>query len=190
MSGGLKIKSASGGKKGMTLLELTVSMAIIAIMSAIGITLLSSSKDVIKLKDAQTEVATAIKVAQGYALQGKTQSNTVCGYGIRFASESTYRIFYNSLIGSNTDCNAQNKDDYSCRQWRNESIDIENIMSLPRGVTLPDYANAKLFFDLPHANIYSNNGNAFSGSLEWFFQIGELPKSIIINNRGMIIESD
>lgn len=90
------MKNFFSKKNGFTLLEVMVIIAIIGIMSAVGIVSLSSSRKMMALKASQDEVASAIKLAQSYALQGRINSGTKPdGYGFEFAGgdDKTYRIF-------------------------------------------------------------------------------------------------
>jgi len=86
--------------KGFTLLELIVVIAIIGIMTSVGLVSLVPAKKQIALKTAQNEVTSAIKLAQSYALQGKSIQGVsdICGYGFEFTDRSNYRIFYYKAV--------------------------------------------------------------------------------------------
>jgi len=87
--------------KGVTFMELLVVIAIIGIMGSVGLVSLQSSKLDARLKAAQGEVAASIRLAQSYALQGKTQAGAApCGYGFRFTSQTDYQIFYRTPAAS------------------------------------------------------------------------------------------
>jgi Tfp pilus assembly protein FimT len=81
---------------GFSLIELMVILAIIVIMTGVSIVSLSPSRRYQALKAAQDEVTASIKLAQSYALQGRTVSgiSRVCGYGFKFTNETDYQIFY------------------------------------------------------------------------------------------------
>ena len=113
--------------RGFTLLEAVITIAIIGILSGIGIVSLTSSRNQAKLKSAQTEVAATIKLAQSYALQGKNCDGNM---------PSSYKF------------HIRNNKDYSIRC--NDSIDVENY-SLSGGVTLAPVGGF-ISFDVPNAN--------------------------------------
>ena len=160
----MKIKNKNKNK-GFTFLEVMVTISVIAILSSIGLVSLTSSKSVTRLKNAQSEVAATIKMAQSYALQGKKPtSGTACGYGFQFTGSGTYRIYYNPLNTSLfSDCNAQNLD----VGYRHNIVSSQEVepLSLPAGVMLksPAFAVTGIFFDVPHANAYSSSGANFGG---------------------------
>lgn len=99
-------KILSTDRQGFTFLELMIIISIIGIMTSAGLVSLNSSKKHFALKTAQNEVAAAIKLAQSYALQGRSfQDKKVCGYGFRFAETTTkYRIFVYYPRLSDGDC--------------------------------------------------------------------------------------
>lgn len=82
-------------KKGFTIFELTIVLAIMGIGASIMLVSLSPGKLQAKLRAAQNEVASTIKQAQSYALQGKTIGMvTPSKYGFRSTSTTAYEIFY------------------------------------------------------------------------------------------------
>lgn len=63
-------------RQGFSLIELVIVMAIISIMTAVGLVSLQSNKVTIQLEAAGREVAAAIREAQNNALNGKNASST------------------------------------------------------------------------------------------------------------------
>jgi len=81
--------------KGVTFMELLVVIAIMGIMAATGFSMWRSTKGKSYVRDAQREIASSIKTAQSYALQGKVQNGDApFAYGVRIVSSSAYEIFY------------------------------------------------------------------------------------------------
>ncbi|MFA7209733.1 MAG: type II secretion system protein [Parcubacteria group bacterium] len=127
--------------KGVTLIELLVVIAIIGIMSGVGLLSLQPSKLDARLKAAQGEVAAAIRLAQSYALQGKTQDGAApCGYGFQFTSQTDYRIFYR--IPNAGDCNPTSS------RYNAESFVLKDGVEID-----PVDVNQEIYFTVPFGNI-------------------------------------
>lgn len=93
--------------QGVTFIELVVVIAMIGIMASVVVVSMSSSRNQAKLKAAQTEVASTIKLAQSYALQGRQFSGaTPKYYGVVFVSSGPASTKNYSLCSGNDDsCN-------------------------------------------------------------------------------------
>lgn len=195
--------------KAVTLLELLTVIAIIGIMTAAGLVSLNSGKTMAKLQAAQREVASAIKLTQSYALQGKVtpEGTTPCGYGFRFDPSDTinkakYEIFYNTWgptgWGAYTSCEEMNK--YAdARHWKNGFSHSPALVSsqLNNGVilSLPDiYAGGsppnttEIYFTIPGGGIYGNDGNAYTGPQTLTFSLQGNIKTITIDSGGSVTE--
>ena len=148
---------------GFNLLELMIVIAIIGVMSVVGIVSLNNSRYFSKLKSAQEEVSATLKTAQNYALQGKAQSSEVCGYGFHFIPNQRYEIFYNKLNSTNKDCQTQNTNP-AYLHHRGDSVVSDGPFQLPKGTILksPAISNTELFFSIPRANVFNRNGAPFS----------------------------
>jgi len=191
-------------------MELLLVIAIIGIMTVAGFVSLSSSRTNTKLQTAQREVASVIKLAQSYALQGKVTPNgtTPCGFGFRFDPTDTthtkYEIFYNtwgpSGWGGYSNCTAMNADS-DARQWKagaSHSPALE-YFQLNNGVTLsaPDiYASGnppnttEIYFTIPDGGIYDNTGNTYAGSQMFTFSLSGATKTITFGTGGSVAESN
>ncbi|KKP79988.1 MAG: hypothetical protein A2271_01050 [Candidatus Moranbacteria bacterium RIFOXYA12_FULL_35_19] len=163
-------------RRGFTLLELMASIAIIGIMTGVGLASLSSAKRHYALKTAQEEVTSAIKLAQSYALQGRGVAGVekVCGYRFVFTNSSTYAIYYYTMSGQN--CTG--------------SINIDNLtqvvetQTLKNGVTLfspTTLSRTRIFFSIPNARV-------FSGTFPktFTFDSGGEKKGITISSTGLV----
>lgn len=189
--------------KAFTLIELMVAIAIIGIMTGVGFASLQSGRSESRLQAAQREVAATIKLARSHALHGITQSGvTPCGYGFRFdpgdAARQKYEIFFN--MPGTSDCTAKNTDP-NHRHYRNtgnlaDRSQVAESFSLSEGVTLGDpniYGggnpnDAEIYFTVPHANVFDENGNPYLSQVFDFSFSGKI-KSITINSAGTITEN-
>lgn len=133
-------------------------VAIIGIMTGVGLVSLVPARTATKLDAAGREVASAIKLAQSYALQGKVMGGVVpCGYGIHTMNDGIgYEIFY---IASSTSCYSFNQGpvNYST------SKQLESY-NLKEGVQFSaNSRNQRIYFTVPHGVIFGNNGSIFTG---------------------------
>lgn len=81
-------------KRGVTLPELMVTMAIIGILSAVSITAMTIAKRNAEVEAAAEEVVAVLREAQNYSITGKDASSTCGTYTVYFANNnpSTCRI--------------------------------------------------------------------------------------------------
>lgn len=183
---------------GFTFLELVIIISIIGIGASVAIVSLNSSKSYAKLKAAQADTATAIKMAQSFALQGKTQSGEkACGYGFRFTDNQNYEIFYVKLDQSVHDSCGEQNGDANYRKWINDtdspSSEIYNLAGEVSVKNPADIDNARIFFDIPHANIFNGkDGILLYAPMAIEFEYppdSGNTKSITINELGSITEN-
>jgi prepilin-type N-terminal cleavage/methylation domain-containing protein len=182
--------------KAFSLIELMIVMAIIGILSVVIIAGLTSSRSSTRLKSAQREVASVIRLAQSYALQGKTQNGiTPCGYGFRFAggNETDYEIFYNTpASGGVATCDALNGNPSGRQYIASGSLQAENYAlkdSVRRSGGNP--SAYELYFTVPHAKAYDTSGSEITASpIAIDLRIpGAGSKSITFFPGGRIVES-
>jgi type II secretory pathway pseudopilin PulG len=158
--------------RGFTILEILAIVAVMGIMLAVTMVSLTETSSEAKLISAQREVASAIKTAKSYALQGKTNASAGAlpkYWGVKFTNTSTYRIFYTNLIGGS--------------EWNEETFQLKN------GVVLSDPLpadTAKVYFGVPNGGATGSINLPFSYSLE----LGTLPeKTITIDSGGVVTEN-
>jgi len=162
-------------------LELMASIAIIGIMTGVGLASLSSAKRHYALKTAQEEVTSAIKLAQSYALQGRGVAGVekVCGYKFVFTNSSTYAIYYYTMSGQN--CTGSIN--------INNSTQVVETQTLKNGVTLssPAVSNTIIFFTIPNAKI---SGVGVSKTFTFTVGTGSSAESkkIIVSSTGLVSE--
>lgn len=174
--------------KAVTLVELLVVISIIGILAGVSAVSLQSARNFSRLKAAQREVASQIKLAQSYALQGRAQSGvTPCGYGFRFKNDGEYEVFYNPKSPS---CSSvANHYDSAISQSFESQL-------LSNGVKLfsPDPAavggnETEIYFTVPHGSIYDYAGATPIIDNVLTFRLGSSDKTITISPGGKITES-
>jgi prepilin-type N-terminal cleavage/methylation domain-containing protein len=146
---------------GVTLLELIVVIAIIGILAAVAIISMGSASSASKMEAVQKELASEIKLAQSYALQGKTHDGiTPCGYGATFNADGTYNIFYNNLDSSKVDCDTQNLDSsFNAHRPSSESMDGKTL-----SYGIRPNASGEIYFTVPSAKIYYGGGSELTSN--------------------------
>lgn len=183
--------------RAVTMIELLMVMAIISIMTTVGIASWQSSQADAKLRTAQREVAATVKLAQSYALQGKMQDDgsgnmvTPCGYGFMFTSSTAYQIFYN-LPPAGTDCRTYNSSASDRTYIAGKSKTIGS--SLGSGITMTSAVTlGTVYYTTPFANVFALDGTPYDSThtkKQLFFSYGSSAKNIIIDYGGDVIESD
>lgn len=189
--------------RAFSLIELLTVIAIIGIISAVAFVSLNSNKSASRLKTAQREVTSTIKLAQTYALQGKTQGGvTPCGYGFRFKDTSNiinYEVFYNPPGPEPQDC-AWKNDRWQDRKWQNVGqTPPAETFALKNGVTLSSPAisslnnnDTEIYFTVPHAEMFNKDGIQYPSAQVLEFNYGGAggtTKTITINPGGYITEN-
>ena len=163
------MKKNSQKQKGFTLIELMIIVAMIGIMTTVGFVSLKSGQNQAKLKATQAEIATMIKLAQSYALQGKKQGAVMPKYyGVKFSADGKSYVF----------CSSGNAADLAC----NNSIETHSFSS---GIALSVGQGTLLWFDIPNGNCKLSSG----GSLLLKLKLDSNEKTITINAGGSITES-
>jgi len=193
-------------------MELIIVMAIMGIMAGAGFVSLQSSKSDSRLKSAQREVSAAIKLAQSYALQGKTHSlggvdTTPCGYGFRFdstdAQKQTYEIFYNLLDKTQyASCDIQNGNAANLHfiSWGNPpsghagTFTLNNNVDLQSPAISPAPNQTEIYFTIPFRNMYKEDGGKMVSDKTFTFEYPAgsataATKAITISPSGNITEN-
>lgn len=79
-------------KRGVTLPELMVTMAIIGIMSAVSITAMTVAKRNAEVEAAAEEVVAVLREAQNYSITGKDTSSACGNYSVSITSATNYSL--------------------------------------------------------------------------------------------------
>lgn len=136
-------------RRGFTLIEIMVVMAIIGIVTAVTIVSFGSGKERKAVEGQARKVAAAIREMQNYALTGKQiGTNVPCkfGPGSILTSDVTFGLMYTYRTGT------------SCSAGMSASTIIPGmIMSLENGVTFASDSN-EFFFTVPRGEL-DPNGN-------------------------------
>ncbi len=145
--------------RAVTLIELLIVISIIAIISVTGFVSYQRNKAKSILEGSQGEISSMIKLAQSYALGGKTQSGIKpCGYGFRFldntgkADFTDYEIFYKTPIAG-SDCANTNM---------NSFVTVESG-TLSNGAVLSNFDNnvaeTEIYFSIPFGKMFIIDGS-------------------------------
>ena len=129
------------------MVEVIIVIALIAILSAIMVVSLQRGRVQEQVNSAQNELASAVKLAQSFALQGRKQGGSVpkC-YGVRGnASGAVYRIYYTN----DSSC------DLATYSWA-ETYNLSNGVRFSAGFDFK--------FDVPHGNVESGGTATLSKS--------------------------
>lgn len=185
-------------EKGFSFVEVIVAVSIIMIMSMVGFSYFRSNKSAVLLDTAQRELASALRLAQSYSLQGKTQDingekKAPCGYGLRFEDAEHYQIFYNEppVDVECEELNSATNPEYFRFNDSSISIVIEEY-GFNRGVSLSepaDFQDAEIYFVIPHGNVY-DNGTELAGqkSFSILEEIMDKSKRVNVDRSGLISE--
>lgn len=179
---------------GFSMLELIIVIAIIIIALLAGIASMSGVRSNAALKSSQRELTAAIKQAQSYALQGKTQNGkTPCGYGLIFTDNKTYVVYYNALDGSGgftNGCQDQNTStNYLHYRSSSPASGVVSTSALPNGTitTESSLANTDIYFTVPNSQAFNGAGVSYPGRSITLDYNGK-QVTLDINTRGGVSE--
>lgn len=160
--------------RGFTLLELMISIVILAIMISAAIVSLLPARNRARLKAVQAEVATTIKTIQSYALQGKVTGGEVpAGYGFKFYPDSQHYVIFYCDTGQ---CGSPDDD-----------VIINNFSIQDRGVKLDDsinLASTRFYFDIPNGNL----SPPLTEDLVMKLDLGGISKNVTVKKSGSVLE--
>ena len=148
---------------GFSLVELMIVVAIIGIMSSIVLVSFNSPKAGVRLKAAQSELVSSIKMAQSFALQGKIPAtgSKASAYGVEFIDSQNYQLFYVDSSGEHA---------------------LEVYSLAEKNVSLTSSAGTRFMFSVP-------DGNFSGGAAIITFDYNGTTKQIQILTGGAVIEN-
>ncbi len=142
-------------KKGFTLIELMIVIAIITIMTAIILTIDSKGNDKLKLETTAREVVSIIRTAQNNALSGK-----------QFLDKRSCFFEFKLLANSYT-MEGEFYDPAKEANCVSPSVEVINAGNLPKGVNISSVYDGNVVssigFKVPFGNIVADHGVYDSG---------------------------
>ncbi len=173
-------KKPEGGSEGFTLIELSVVIAIIALLTGVVMANYHQSRKTSLLRMSARELASDVRSAEGMAISTKKTfcplvNATTTSYGVYVAASpaNSYTLF--------ADCNSSKKYDYG-------DVDIKNN-NLKKGVDIVSTSPSPLniVFIPPDPAVYiSSDGFSFLPSSQITMESKTGGKTIIINKIGLI----
>ncbi len=160
----MKLFSSNKNKNypGFSFMEMMIVIAIIGILSTISVISFNKIRGLAIINASADEVFSAIKMAKGYALQGKmpdTSSSvcgvgSICGYGFMFTSATQYEVFYYY------NCPGGNLGPLNCSAPTTATKVTIDTQDLKTGVTLGSplpltSTNSTIYFNIPWGTVVS-----------------------------------
>lgn len=129
--------------RGFSLIELTVVLAIVAMVASLA----TANSSTIKVRQESAKLISVLRRAQSLALSGSgIKDNEVCGYGVHFVSESEYLLF-EGRSSSGLPCGLTQK-----FYKNNTDRVVERYNVAAKGVAVANFRD--IFFEPPDPKIY------------------------------------
>jgi prepilin-type N-terminal cleavage/methylation domain-containing protein len=184
------------GSAGFTLLELLISMALIAILTGSAIQIARFSDTLKSLTLAADEMRAVIRSAQSSALSiPNPLDQHVCGFGIYFGdpgipgTDTQYEMFYTvvdnaTFVGNPKTCD----ENASYRDGSTNYVSIpDGKHALPEGVSLnASIVDETIFFKVPYAEAYDDDGSSLSSDKTITIGIGTNSKDVVVTAAGQV----
>jgi len=168
-------KSAMKNKKGFTLIEIMVVIAVVAILAAAA--LVNSGKNADRDVRLEAErLKTFLRDVQNKSLQGEVAPGTkTCGFGVRM-NNGNVQSYYVSVPNL----------DFDCLSYVN-SYDGDNSDAafVPRNGATVSFSGTRLFFLIPSGKPYLNGSDGFSWAV-FNLSKGGASVTVQVSNAGEI----
>jgi len=157
--------SAIGGKnkKGFSLLEIMITVAIVGILTAVVLTMQSRSRKARELEMAGRKVSAKMREIQNNSLSGKQMAEgvTACGFGYTPAASGnkSYRAYYNYYDSDRTDidCSSVAKG-FGGSSAVYEEVRLEDNSTASGRVYIDSGTLTGAYFSIPHGSVFNNSG--------------------------------
>lgn len=152
-------------------MELLISMAIVAILSAVMFQMARQSDTQSGLIISRDRLRSALRAAQSFALtipKGGITEAHVCGFGVWVSSTDHYQVFYNASDDI-ADCANADHQTYSAASQFLEGYDFSNEENTQFADSELDVDGAgthkSIFFAAPYAEVYNWAGQKLVGTV-------------------------
>lgn len=191
-----KVKNKNTNKKlnaGFTLIELVISIAMVAILSGIVLKVSRFSDTHKSLTLARDEVRVAIRMAQTASLSiPNPEQEHICGYGLFIENDKTYKVFYTHIsasdFGDNPNACQEEASYHSYNLVPNAQRGELSSRTLGDGLVFASKINESIFFRVPYSDVYGDDGEMLA--TDYTIDINNTnvgaTKSITINGVGRI----
>ncbi|MFW5885066.1 MAG: prepilin-type N-terminal cleavage/methylation domain-containing protein [Patescibacteria group bacterium] len=181
-------------QKGFTLMEILISIGIIAILSSAMLQVTSVSNTKKQLITEAGKVQSLVRMAQSYSLSipKEVSERHVCGFGFYPVNDRDFKVFYvynDDFENQPKLCENENIYTDNPSNPDAESVDIRKE-ELSEGFTFSDHGSREvIFFRSPYGDVFKNKSE-LDGGTEHSFEIEHLDwdnVEIKVNGGGKII---
>jgi prepilin-type N-terminal cleavage/methylation domain-containing protein len=159
-------------RKGFTLPEVLVVIAIMAIMTAVVLISQQNTRNQRYLEAGGRQFAAVVQELQNNTLTGKQISagRTICGYGFRIAdspNNKTYDLYYNYVPDSAHSCSGEGETTAVPRGYNAEFSNLYGQNnSFGNNVSAAVSSLDGAYFSIPYANAYGGNGSVLPANFK------------------------
>jgi len=187
------IKINKNYEKGFTLIELVVSIAIVAILSGVVLQISKFSDTHKSLTLARDKVRVMVRLAQNSSLSiPNPEQKHICGYGMYIEDAKNYKVFYTFASDGDfgNDPNTCRDDviyhSYNLVPGTQRSDLITG--SLGDALVFTSHVGESIFFRVPYSEVYGNDGQQLVANYQIDINNTNVgaTKSVTINSVGKI----
>jgi type II secretion system protein H len=179
-------------KKGFSLIELMVAIAILGVIASLTVAGFQSGKKTSNLKNAANKLASDIRLAQNYTLSSFLFGGDVpeCGWGAHFSRTAGQNSVYSIIadIGPTSPCEHQyNPANEKLRDMslpQNILVNNLTVIDDSGGATNPN--SLDIIFDPPDPTAFMNDNKDYSAEIELIGSETGETALVRVNSFGMI----